>query len=67
VLVANRADLIERLKKRDGGTQYLKRSIRLLDQLQSDPNNEPHLLDTTGKSTGEVFEEVSSDERFLIK
>lgn len=66
-LVANRADLIKRLKKRDGGTQYLERSIRLLDKLQSDLNNKPYLLDSTGKSTAEVFEEVSGDERFLIK
>lgn len=67
VLLANRRAIVERLKKRDGGTQYLERSSVLLSKLKSDPHNEQFIFETSGKNTKEVFEEVKEDDRFVVE
>jgi len=66
VLVADKNEIVKRLKKRDGNIQYLERSMTLLKQLQNNIQNQEFILDTTGKSLDEVLNEVVNDKRFVI-
>lgn len=57
VLRANEDTLIERLNRR-GNPELINRSLFLLKKLEEAAQNQPYLLDTTGKEPSAVVSEV---------
>ncbi|MDQ6422443.1 hypothetical protein RB620_23715 [Paenibacillus sp. LHD-117] len=66
VLHAEPDTLAARLRKR-GDEQYLARSLFLRNKLLASPANEPHLLDTEGRTPEDLAEEIMNSDRFRVR
>ena len=65
VLLASPDVLRARLQDRDNGLRYLDRSLTLLEKLSNDPNNQKFIIDTSDKSTEQVWEEFIKINNYL--
>ncbi len=66
VLIADEKVLKQRLENRDGSDKYLKRSLVILEQLSTNPENKKYLIDTSDKNTNETLVLVTSDDKFIV-
>lgn len=66
VLIADKQTLKKRLEKR-GDTQYLNRSLVLLDKLSNETSNRKYIFNTINKNTSEIVGELLSTSRFIVQ
>lgn len=65
-LIADETTLTSRLSARDGSTQYLIRSLKLLSRIKDDSTIRKFLVDTSKMSERDVFETFLRKDQYFI-